>query len=283
MTKIIDQAFISLLDHMNLKFVGRATGQQMGKRRANHKGSSVEFSDYRRYIAGDDYRRIDWNALARFEKLFIKEYMEEREVPFTVIMDFSQSMAEDSKKRMVIKVAALFAFAALKNYDSVQCYFLHNGSETRYKKIRGSSSFYGLADYIESLDFGGEINLNKSIDAALQTMASGHTVIISDFLYDHKIEQILSKLTFKKQQVTLIHVLASDELKPSFTEHMRFKDSENGREFDVDMNASTLKLYQMRLNDYLKTIQQHASKYGASYFLVNAELGIDDLIAGLSK
>ncbi len=282
MARIIDRDFIALLNRIHIQLdKSKATSQAMGKRRANQKGSSVEFSDYRRYIPGDDFRRIDWNALARFEKLFIKEYMQEREIPLTLFIDCSQSMHGDAKRHTAIKTAALFAFTALKNYDGVHTYTLAHGTETRLNKAHGSGSFYALADALENTTFGGDIDLNQSVSTAMHTMAKGNVVIISDFLYAHKLEEVLSKLAFKRQHVTLIHILCKDEIAPAYTDNIRFKDSENGSELDVDINEHTLSLYRTRFEEYLKDIKNIASKFSATHILVEAESGIDAIIEAL--
>ena len=91
---MLTDAFLSRLDALVLAMRGKAQGGAGGTRRSRQTGSSAEFSDYREYIPGDDIRRLDWNALARFDKLFVKLFMEEQESAVTVLLDGSASMAE---------------------------------------------------------------------------------------------------------------------------------------------------------------------------------------------
>ena len=91
---MLSDAFLSRLDTMMLAMKGRASGGAGGTRRSRQTGSSAEFSDYREYIPGDDIRRIDWNAMARFDRIFLKLFMEEQESAVTVLLDGSGSMGE---------------------------------------------------------------------------------------------------------------------------------------------------------------------------------------------
>ena len=89
---MLTDAFLNRLDALRLAMRGRAQGGAGGSRRSRQTGSSAEFSDYREYIPGDDIRRLDWNAYARFDRLFLKLFMEEQESQVTVLLDASASM-----------------------------------------------------------------------------------------------------------------------------------------------------------------------------------------------
>src|SRR5215218_10644859 len=68
------------------------SGRMKGERRSPKRGQSVEFADYRNYTHGDDLRRVDWNAYARMEKLFIKLFQEEEDLTVHILLDASKSM-----------------------------------------------------------------------------------------------------------------------------------------------------------------------------------------------
>src|SRR5215211_8879203 len=68
------------------------SGAIKGERRSVKRGTSVEFADYRNYAPGDDLRRLDWNAYARLERLFLKLFQEEEDLTVHVLVDASRSM-----------------------------------------------------------------------------------------------------------------------------------------------------------------------------------------------
>ena len=122
---MLSDAFLSRLDTLMLAMKGRASGGAGGARRSRQTGSSAEFSDYREYIPGDDIRRIDWNAMARFDKIFLKLFMEEQESAVTVLLDGSGSMAE--KWTAARRAAEAVGYLALTGGDRLRVIFLQGG------------------------------------------------------------------------------------------------------------------------------------------------------------
>src|SRR6266852_2340887 len=97
-----------------------ATGRQ-GRRRSPMAGSSMEFADYRRYAPGDDFRRIDWRAYARLERLFLRVFEAEENLTVTILIDCSDSMQHGTpaKSTLATSLAAALAYVALKCEDNV--------------------------------------------------------------------------------------------------------------------------------------------------------------------
>src|ERR1051326_4866808 len=84
-----------------------ATGRP-GRRRSPLAGSSMEFADYRRYAPGDDFRRIDWRAYARLERLFLRVFEAEENITVTILLDCSDSMyhGKPAKAQLAAALAA---------------------------------------------------------------------------------------------------------------------------------------------------------------------------------
>src|SRR6266496_4018177 len=80
------------LEQFQLLAARRAKSSARGERRSRARGQSVEFADYRTYVPGDDFRYLDWNLYGRLERLFLKLYEEERELPVRIFLDASESM-----------------------------------------------------------------------------------------------------------------------------------------------------------------------------------------------
>ena len=114
---MFNEDFFKKLNKINMYINFKLTGGTQGGRKSKAKGVSVEFSDYREYAPGDDFRRIDWNAYGRFDKFFIKVFMEEREGVFNFFIDKSKSMdyGKDNKKDTALKIVAALSYIALNN------------------------------------------------------------------------------------------------------------------------------------------------------------------------
>lgn len=283
MKRVIDEAFIKIVQSLSLNLSIKLRNNKLGKKHSSAKGSSVEFSDYRAYSPGDDYRRIDWTALARFEKMFLKLYMEEQQANISIFVDSSMSMSSEKKRETEIKLAALFAFTSLNEYDKVSLYFFDEKIKHELKNINSKQGFYRIVDALENTIYDSKSDLYQALKQQSRNLKSGCTILISDFLYAHKLDEVLKMLHFRKQKVILCHVLNADELAVNFTSNVRLKDSETQEEINIDINEKSKNLYEERLQSYLKEIQTICNAQSASYFLINADEGIEAFIHHLKK
>src|SRR5713226_9766529 len=117
----LDASVVQRLDSLALLTRRPMASGRPGRRRSPLAGSSMEFSDYRRYAPGDDFRRIDWRAYARLERLFLRIFEAEENITVTVLIDCSDSMqhGEPSKASLATTLAAALAYIAIKCEESV--------------------------------------------------------------------------------------------------------------------------------------------------------------------
>lgn len=283
MAKIIDSQFLGLLEQLTLKIRLALKNSQMGSRRSSATGSSVEFSDYKEYMPGDDFRRIDWNALARFEKVFVKLFMEEQESPVTVFLDQSDSMGMYDKRETSVKVAATFAYLALAEYDTTSMLVFNEGIQAQLTGLRGKSAFNRLVSLLENGTTSGHTDLYRTVSGWQGKLRKGVTVIVSDFMYDHRLEEVMALLAFKKQKVILCHVLGSEELKPVIDENVRLTDMETGQYMNLDAGTSVTSIYQRAMTAYMKEIESLCAKYRAEHIVVDTSQPIENFIRTLNK
>lgn len=283
MPKIIDAQYLALLETLTLKIRLALKNSQMGQRRSSAKGSSVEFSDYREYMPGDDFRRIDWNALARFEKVFIKLFMEEQESPVSIFVDHSDSMGMYGKRETAAKVASAFAYLALSEYDTTSMVLFDSGIKGQLAGLRGKNSFNRIIDVLESAETSGQTDLYRTISGWQNKFRKGVTVLVSDFLYDHRLEEVMALLAFKKQKIILCHVLGTEELKPVIDENVRLTDSETDRYMNLDAGVAVVNIYERALESYMKEINGLCTKYGAEHIIVDTSQPIENFIRELNR
>ena len=110
------------LEQFQLLAARRAKSSSRGERRSRARGQSVEFADHRNYVLGDDLRYLDWNLYGRLDRLFLKLYEEERELPVTLFLDASESMTfgEPRKFDFARQIAAAVGYVALCGFDRVR-------------------------------------------------------------------------------------------------------------------------------------------------------------------
>src|SRR5436190_9192542 len=195
------------LEQFQLLAARRAKSSAKGERRSRARGQSVEFADYRTYVHGDDFRYLDWNLYGRLERLFLKLYEEERELPVRIFLDASESMTfgEPRKFDFARQVAAAVGYVALSGFDRVSVIPFPNasansemnggtgqesGMTTRelaargaLRSVRGKKSTMEFFQNLTALTAGGAANLNESLRrGALEARQAGVAVVLSDFL-----------------------------------------------------------------------------------------------------
>src|SRR5579864_4766093 len=150
------------LEQFQLLAARRAKSSVRGERRSRARGQSVEFADYRNYVPGDDFRYLDWNLYGRLERLFLKLYEEERELPVRIFLDASESMAfgEPSKFHFARQVAAAIGYVALCGFDRVSVNMFpsrteNSASSGSLRSVRGKKSALGFLQSLARLQPGG--------------------------------------------------------------------------------------------------------------------------------
>src|SRR5947209_17649175 len=141
-----------------------ATGRP-GRRRSPLAGSSMEFADFRRYTPGDDFRRIDWRAYARLERLFLRVFEAEENITVTVLIDCSDSMYQGtpSKANLAIELTAALAYVALKCEDNVILGALTDRLAASRRVGSSKHSIWTVGEFLERLPRSGATNLNKAL------------------------------------------------------------------------------------------------------------------------
>ena len=120
---MIDRELLSRLRRIEIKTSRLANQEMAGQYRSVFKGRGMSFDEVRPYQAGDDVRVIDWNVSARTGDLFIKVFVEERELTVFLLLDMSASANFGTRgslrRELIAEVAAVHAFSAIKNNDRV--------------------------------------------------------------------------------------------------------------------------------------------------------------------
>lgn len=265
---IFDRDFFAGLNRLKMLIKIKPTSGLSGSRKSGTKGSSLEFSDFREYILGDDLRRIDWNAYGRMDKLLVKLFVEEKEGMFRIFTDCSASMdyGKASKGTCASRLGAALAYILLNQLDRVS---LITGGEKgvfHSKAMTGRQSFNRFLTQFEHIRYTKEYDLWNVIKN--ETFPSrGVVILLSDFYMDTDMEAVLKYLTYRKQKVILIHILADEELNPDMVGTLDLIDSENDARAKVTMSGDLLKHYDHALRDFLKRCEHMAKKFGAAYVL----------------
>lgn len=266
---MLTDTFLARLDTLRLAVRGRARGGAGGSRRSAHLGSSAEFSDYREYIPGDDIRRLDWNALARFDKLFLKLFMEEQESAVTVLLDGSASMAE--KWDTACMAAETLGYLALTGGDRLRVILLRDGDPLISPVLSGRPAYARLTQFLSLCDPAGSAALKTAV-LRLHDLPKGLCFLISDCYADPEtdIPEMLDYLRYCRQEAGVIQVLSAAEMNPDMDGPVRLVDSETEDRLDLLADRSALQQYLETLESFLSDIRAACFRREVPHLLLDA-------------
>ncbi len=274
------------LEQFQLLAARRAKSTARGERRSAARGQSVEFADHRNYVAGDDFRYLDWNLYGRLDKFFLKLYEEERELPVRIFLDASESMAfgEPRKFDFARQVAAAVGYVALCGFDRVSVVpFPDNRDEAAVRgalrAVRGRKSTLQYFKNLTALTASGTASFNEAMRrGALEARQTGIAVVLSDFLDPAGYEAGLTALVGRGFQVNAVQILAPDELAPGAYGDLRLIDSETGGVQEVTFGKYRLAAYQQMVQNYCQRLREFSQSRGIHFFMVSSATNLEELL-----
>src|SRR5256886_8123864 len=223
----LDASIVQRLDSLALLTRRPMASGRPGRRRSPLAGSSMEFSDFRRYAPGDDFRRIDWRAYARLERLFLRVFEAEENITVTVLIDCSASMQHGTpaKAELATTLAAALAYIALKCEDSVIVRALTDRLVSFRRAGSGKHSIWSIGEFLGHLPTSGSTDLNRALyDLGRIVSGPGLTIIISDFLAPGGYQTGVRAVRQLRQEVSLLQILSPDEIDPDIQGEWRLRD-----------------------------------------------------------
>ena len=281
--KIVDESLFQSLEQLELYLKDNVAGAFGGNHRSKKIGSSSEFADYREYIPGDDIRRIDWNIFSRFEKLFIKLFLDERQMHIKVYIDASKSMnfGEDKKGSSALRLAVAIAYLSIVAMDKVSIYALNGKKcEKVVEGMVGKESFYNSIKAIEDVEFNNDSYISDAIlNSPTAGYGDGMSFIISDFLTNNDYKNAIGFLRNKHRDVTCIQILSKEEINPMNKGKSILYDSEDSKRiFKKNITKDTLKAYAKALEFIKKDILDYCISREANYLFIDSSESLSDII-----
>jgi uncharacterized protein (DUF58 family) len=234
--EIVDPAFFSRLDNLELRAKSIVEGFMQGTHRSPFVGYSVEFATHREYAPGDDLRHVNWKLYARQKRLYVKEYDAETNMNLYIFLDVSNSMecasAGISKLNYGSTLAAALAHMAIKQRDAVGITLYADKLLGHLPPKAKPHYLEEILQLIESTDARPVSDARRALQPAVELAKHrGMVVIISDFFDDtESIISAIDNLRFRNHEVILFHVLDPWERDLPEDGTVRFQDMETGEE-----------------------------------------------------
>ena len=278
---VVNEEFLTQVELLHILIKNCVAGRFGGNHKSKTFGSSCDFEDYRDYIPGDDITKIDWNAYVRFKKLYLKLYLDERQVHTRIYIDASRSMAFGKSKKDVqaIKLAAVIAYLSICETDKVSIYVIREGHvEEVVENMLGRDAYFNNIGKLNEIVFDGSSRISEAILPSTVGYGDGLSVIISDFLTDNDYESAIDHLASKKRDILCIQVLSREEINPKTRGKMHLYDSEdNSKFYRKHINREIINAYKLAVEYATSRIRDYCYSRGGNYMLVAAEDSLHEI------
>jgi uncharacterized protein (DUF58 family) len=270
-----DPKVLAGIANLSLRARWVVEGLMSGVHRSRSKGFSVEFEEHREYSPGDEIRRIDWKALGKFDRYFIKEYEDETNLRAYLVLDTSASMdyASDgvSKFDYGCTLAASLAYLILRQQDAAGLVTFSDRIESFIPPKAKRDYLMEILRALENRHPGGETNVGKILEEiAGQIKRRGLVVLVSDLLDDpDAVLKGLRLFRFKGNDVIVFHLLDPAEIELPFDGNILFEDLE-----DIDLKViadprAIRKTYRDVVEEFTRQLRDQCQEQSIDYQLIS--------------
>lgn len=283
--RLFDAVFLAKLDRLSLITKRAVAGELQGERRSPKRGPSVEFADFKPYVAGDDFRQIDWNLYARMERFFLKLFVAEEELTIHVLVDTSRSMdwGDPNKLWYAKRAAGAMGYIVLSNLDRITLTAFGQERELQLPPQRSKRGVVPLFNFLTDLKPGEATNFAAVCKRYVQTARNPGPLLLCSDLLDAEWETGLQSLLSRRFEVTLLHTLAPQEIEPALDGDLRLLDAEGGPSVDLTADVDLLRRYQQQLADWRAEIASYCNARGISYIPIETNMPLEDVLFTLLR
>lgn len=280
MEPLFDSTFLRKLDRLALLTRRAMAGETQGERRSPRRGASVEFADFRPYTSGDDIRQIDWNLYARMERFFLKLFVAEEELTIHLLLDNSASMnwGEPNKFDYARRLAGATGYVALSSLDRVTVTAFSSGTGQQLPGVRGKRGAIPLFTFLQKLTPGSAGNLAATCHRYIQTARNTGPLLLCSDLLDPNWQDALRALSSRPFEITLMHILAPQEIDPQLDGDFRLIDSEGGAPVEITADLDMLRRYRQNLADWRSEIESFCNGRSITYLFVDTGVPVEDFV-----
>jgi uncharacterized protein (DUF58 family) len=266
-------------------------GNVSGRHSSPHRGSSVEFAEYRKYVPGDDLRRLDWRAFGRSDRFYVKEYEADTNLRLVLVLDTSGSMAFRSPAPAVgvqplakidyaRRICGALGYLASQQGDAVGISCAAEGIVRTLPPRRSPAHLRLAFDVIEEAQPQGTTGLAQVLHELAETIRQrALVVIVSDLFVDPTVlAGAFGHLRFRRHDIAAFHLLDPQELAFTFQRPTRFLDLEGGGAIFADP-VEIADRYQTAITTYLDELRRIVLENGIDYHRVLTDEPYEQVLA----
>jgi len=282
--RYVEPEALAKLGRLNIIARAVVEGFISGLHRSPYHGFSVEFSDHREYVPGDNLRDLDWLALARTDRYYVKQYEEETNLKAYILLDTSASMGFKSndglsKFEYGCFLASSLAFLMVRQQDSVGLVTFDERINNFIPPRSSTLHLNLLLQTLEKVEPGKRTNVSGTFhDLAERIKRRGLIIIISDLFDDQReVLRALSHFRHKKHEVLVFHVFDRFELEFPYRRLSDFIDMETGDRLQADP-VYVREEYVRLLHEFIDAYKRDCAATAIDYIMANTSTPYDQLL-----
>lgn len=289
--KPLDPALLARIAGMPLRARTVVEGALSGMHRSPHRGASVEFSEHKVYAPGDELRHVDWRAVGRMDRWYVKQFEHETNLRATIVLDASRSMAYRGRGAAMTKLevgavlAASLAYLLVQQGDAAGLLTFADGPVDYLPPRSRPGHLQAVLAALEAVKPAREAtDLAATLDRVAEVVPRrGLVVLISDLLdFRHEPASLLKRLKQASHDVAVLQVLARDELDLRFDGPTLFEGLEGRARLLADPEGLRER-YTAELNAWTEGWRRACVDTDADYQLVPGDAPLDRVLAELLR
>ena len=283
-TKFLDSQVLARLMGQPLLSRFPMEGTVSGQHKSPHRGSSVEFAEYRNYSPGDDIRRLDWRVFGRTDKFFMKEFEAETNLRCYFVLDCSASMNFVGKNErrfdFARRLIATLAYLIIHQGDAAGLICVGEKTVNEILPRRNPAHLQNILQIMDGLQPAGETGLIPTLhELAEKVRRRALVIVLSDFFCDPtELMSCFQHLRFQKHDLAVFHLMDRAELDFNFDRPVRFVDMETSFSL-VTEPAVVRERYLEQFNGFLEHMRRGCHEFNADYRRVVTDESYEKVLA----
>lgn len=283
MHSFLDNDLLSRLGSLPIESRVPMMGNVAGKHRSPHRGSSVEFAEYRKYVPGDDTRRLDWKAFARSDRFYIKEFEADTNLRAYFVVDASGSMnfsgGGEPKIQYARRIAASLAYLLVNQGDAAGLSICTDKLHLEVPPSRRAAHLERFFTTLGKVEPAGETGLINALHTIAEKIGQrAFVVILSDLFMDTAaLSDALQHLRYRKHDISVFHLMDPLEIGFTLDRPHRFVDIEDGTSLVAEPTLIAEE-YHKALRDFLAQTRAKCHDASADYQLVTTDTPLEPLL-----
>ncbi len=283
----IDAEILSRVSNLKITAMNLVEGLLTGQHRSRHKGSSVEFAEYKDYSPGDEVRHIDWKVVGKTDKYHVKQFEQSTNLKCTILLDASGSMGYESpingqktKMEYARNLVATLSYLLLKQFDAVGLTLFNDKVIEHIPPRSKASHFQHILHGLARVSPQGTTRI-ADVLAGMAERLPGRSmlILVSDFLtLNDDLHKSLRLLCSRGLEVILFHVLHPDEIHLPFEGDIVFESLEDDSTVGLDPQDIRDE-YQKTIQEHINTLKKDCHGLGVDYIFQDTSSSLDQALS----